>query len=179
MSLFNLAKLLYYFNQHYQQLFVARKFYLKNFEKIEVHFSKVCVDQWSGLIRHISNDGFSFIDYGEMSTMFDQTSNEQYPIDKEVIEIIDIKQGIESFSSIYQNIVAWLKERQMQYGRGYYHDAIKNCKVVFVLQAYACVVLLHRHSKFGTQLKNSACVTLSFTSQSLTQCYVLSSKNYT
>ena len=52
-TLFNLAKLLYYFNQHYKQLFDERKFYLKHFEKIEVNFTKVDIHQGNGLIEQI------------------------------------------------------------------------------------------------------------------------------
>ena len=131
-TLFNFAKLLYYFHQHYQQLFVETKFYLKHLEKIEVNFTKVYIHPHNGLIEQISSYS---LDYGGMSIMFDQTSDKAYPIDKKVIEITNVKQGIESFGIIYQNIAAWLKARQIQYGKNYYEDPIKDCKVVLVLPA--------------------------------------------
>ena len=126
--LFNLAKLLYYFNQHYQKLFVERKAYLKHFEKIEVNFEKVNTDT-DGLIEPLTKAQRR----GCLSSMFGQTSNQEYPVGKKVIEIKHVKQGIESFAVIYQNIVAWLKARQIQHGKQCCKDAIKHCKVVFVV----------------------------------------------
>ena len=66
--------------------------------------------------------------------MFDQKSDQDYPINKKVFEINckDVKQGVASFGVIYQNIVAWLRARQIKRGKQYYKDALKECSVVFV-----------------------------------------------
>ena len=131
-NLFYLGKLLYYFNQHYQKLFVERKLYLKHFQIIELNVNIVKSVFTNNVIKSFGYNNASQT-CGDMSTMFDQTSNKEYPIDKKVIEIKNVKQGLDSFGIIYHNIVSWLRARQLQQGEKYYKEAVKDCTVLFVL----------------------------------------------
>ena len=102
-TLHNLAQLLYYFNHHYNKLFVHRRFKLTNFKKIEVNFAKVETYP-NALIKPLA-DIDDLRQFGDVSNMIIQPSDKEYPIDQNVIEIEDFKQGIEqieSFGVIYQ-----------------------------------------------------------------------------
>ena len=135
-NLFRFAKLLYYFNQHYERLFVERRLYLKHFEKIEVNLQLKHLYAEQLIVPY--HDDTSPHDHptgnDEHSTIFDQTSNETYPIDKKIIEIEGVKQGIQSFGAIYQNVIVWLQAKQIHHRKQLYREAVQNCKIVFVFK---------------------------------------------
>ena len=91
--LFYLAKLLYYFNQHYKQLFVERRLYLKHFQLIDVGVKSLLMFENHDQLIESFTDNNDTRECGDMSIMFDQTSNKEYPVDKKVIEIEDVNQG--------------------------------------------------------------------------------------
>ena len=128
--LFGLARLLLYFNQHYKELFVERKLYLSNFNKIEIVYFRIHgTTQLDG--RYIStiqlNVGDMF-DNIENSEILRQTADKEYSIEDKVIEIKQVKQGVESFGTIYKNVLHWLHSRQLLDSRD-----VGGCKIVFVL----------------------------------------------
>ena len=118
------ARLLMYFNQHYNKLFVERKLYLKNFKCIEIEFD--------GIIRQFFGDSmiseYKCTDNGvpnDKEMIFFQQSDKEYPIYQNTIEIKNIKQGIESFGIVYKNVFNWLKSRQQESSS---HE-INGCKI--------------------------------------------------
>ena len=107
--LLGVIRLLLYFNQHYKQLFVERKLYLGHFQAIEVDIDN----------RWMSGDRLErYPDAAMNSEFFDQGRNKEYSIDDKRVEIKshELKQGIDSFGIIYQNIFHWLSRRQDQSG---------------------------------------------------------------
>ena len=122
------ARLLIYFNQHYTQLFVERKLYLKHFKSIEIELN--------GIINHYFGDSV-ICDYkhifqavhNDAESIFLQKSDKDYPINQKTIEIENIKQGIESFGVMFKNVFNWLKSRQGQSSG----DEISGCKIVLLI----------------------------------------------
>ena len=109
--LFGIARLLLYFHQHYQQLFVERNLYLAHFQTIEIHIDNVWTEANGELERYphdTSNQEF-----------FEQERNNEYSIDDQIIEIKSSKfeQEIESFGIIYQNIFYWLQRMKKKSGK--------------------------------------------------------------
>ena len=124
------ARLLLHFNQHHQKLFVEQKLYLKYFKMIEIEFD--------GILHPFSNNntfckyipsGGNNDRYTEDEKIFIQTTTKEYAIDKQLIQIRDVKQGIESFGNIYKNVFRWLQSIQKQSPTN--ANAITGCKVVF------------------------------------------------
>ena len=66
-----------------------------------------------------------------------QNANQEYPINSKIIEIRNIKQGIEQFGSIYQNTFKWLQSIQNQWTCDDVADennAIDGHKVVLLIE---------------------------------------------
>ena len=109
--LVGLPRLLLYFHQHYKQLFVERKFYLKHFQTIEIEID----NSW------MSGYDIDLQEYPHGTTnpeFFDQKRNKEYSIDDKRIEISsnELKKEIESFGIVYQNTCYWLTRRQDKSG---------------------------------------------------------------
>ena len=129
-----LANVLAYFGYHCQQLFEETKFHLTSLNKIEIKFKETFKNH---LITPFDYDAYGL--YPQLKSMMNQTSNEKYSVNKNVIKI-DIKQekeAMKSFGIIYQNVVCWLQARQIQRkNKSQNHTrkgSIKNCKLVLVL----------------------------------------------
>ena len=124
------ARLLIYFNDRYKKLFGdERKLYLKHFEKIEIEFR----DIQSKIELHEPVDGE---EYNQREMIFLQNSNQEYTIDLRIIEIANIKQGIEHFGIIYQNVFKWLQSIQNRSCDGAVngHNVIDGHKVVLLIE---------------------------------------------
>ena len=128
--LFGLARLLVYFHQHYKELFVERKLYLTHFKAIQVVYERIHFTSLLNrrMIAGIQLNAGHMFDNIQHSEIFQQNRDEEYSIDDKVIQITDIKQGIESFGTIYQNILYWLYSRQAMESTD-----VDGCKIVFVL----------------------------------------------
>ena len=128
--LFGLAKLLLYFYQHYKQLFIDRKLHLKYFKKIEIVFNEMdaigyandyTIQQYqAGLVAQ------------NVREFFIQTRTHEYSTDRKNVEINveNVKEGIESFGTIYQNLFYWLQQIQ----KNSFEDdenAIEGCTIAF------------------------------------------------
>ena len=111
---------------------------MSHFKKIELTLKGIgCFDTRNVLVKaypYYTQNGYAVIN--DLMTIFNQKSNQeypinQYPINEYVIQIAKVKQGLQSFGVIYQNVVAWLRERQIRCGHVHYNTAVKNCKIVF------------------------------------------------
>ena len=123
-NLFNLAKLFKYLNNHYQQLFVNNgKFFIKQFERIEIKFKGINSRKLLLTKPDVKNDEIK---------IFGGIGNQEYPIDTNAIQIKfkDTKQGIEYFAIIWQNVFDWLKRKQERCPYNKKRYAFKGCKVV-------------------------------------------------
>ena len=111
--LFGMARLLLFFHEHYKQLFVERKLYLKHFQSIEIemHNAWMSADAPRTYQHETSYPKF-----------FNQERNKEYSIDDNRLEISsnELKQEIESFGIVYKNLLYWLQRRQD-----------KSCKITF------------------------------------------------
>ena len=119
--LFGLARLLLYFNQNFKQLFMRRKLYLKHFKKIKIHFHHV-ITRRGDVDTNIRQPTANMI---ADNAIFAQNSNQEYPVDENVIEIKQVKEGIESFGIIFRNVLNWLRARQEKF------SSIRDCQIVF------------------------------------------------
>ena len=125
------ATLLLYFNQHYKQLFVERKFYLKYFKQIEIEFIGIVepCDRDDAILQEYKPMNESGL-YIEHEKIFCQNCNVEYPVSLKTVEINNVKQGIDQFGIVYQNVFQWLKSIQMQSSEDS-RWSIEGCKVVF------------------------------------------------
>ena len=64
--------------------------------------------------------------------IFTQQSSQDYPIDKKIVQIKNIQQGIEPFGVIYQNVFKWLQTIQAQSSSNA-QIAISGCKVALLV----------------------------------------------
>ena len=128
------ARLLMYFNENYQQLFVETRLYLPHFQAIEIEFDEILISKYNRgskgpeLERYEPQNSHK---YSNRELIFAQNANEDYPIEEKVIEIKNIKQGIEHFGIIYQNVFKWLRSIQAQ-SNGYAATAISGYKIAFL-----------------------------------------------
>ena len=129
--LIELAKILSYFNQHYKQLFVERKFYFKHFKQIEIVFDGIDNNFNPSQIQRYVVNGNNIDNAHEF---FKQNPSHHYQIDKKMIEIkiIEVEQENKYFGIIYQNIFDWLQRIQEKSSKDD-QKAINGCKVVFVI----------------------------------------------
>ena len=106
------ARLLLYFHQHYKKLFVERKLYLQHFHTIEVEMNNKWMREYHAELQQYSHNTSN-------PEFFQQERNKEYSIDDKKIEIksSQLKQGIESFGIIYENIFYWLARRPDKSGR--------------------------------------------------------------
>ena len=119
--LFGLARLLIYISQHYKQLFVQRKLYLRHFETIEIDLVGIWVSADQLQPVHVQR----YPHQTNNPEFFQQNRNEEYSIDDKRIEIksSQLKEGIESFGIIFQNIFYWLQRMKQ-----------KSCNIVFRIE---------------------------------------------
>ena len=128
------ARLLIYFNDNHQQLFVERKLYLPHFKQIEIEFEQILIssmrDGTNGSklqphkIKLCPNES-----YDAPEIFFHQDANEDYSTKEKMIVIENIKPGIENYGIIYQNMFKWLLSIQEQ-SSGDVGKAVSGCKVV-------------------------------------------------
>ena len=133
--LFGLMKCLAYINQNYNQLFIQRKSYLKNFKKIEIDILKICCcyinEEPSVDIRACESrfivDGYQMSK--EVIAFLQQKFNKEYSIDDNEItmHLSAVKKGVESFGTVFRNIFHWLQRKQHS------QMAINGCKITFVI----------------------------------------------
>ena len=110
--LFGLARLLVFFHEHYQQLFVQRKLSLPHYQTIEIDIEKIAEPLT--------------IAYGtEYPEFFEQKRNKEYSMDDKRVEIksSQLKYEMESFATIYQNVFCSLQKIQD-----------KSCKITFCIE---------------------------------------------
>ena len=137
--LFGLARFLLYFNEHYSELFVERKLYLKHFKQISIKYNEIENGKVNGKhtkkIQLPHQKSFAAADTRNsrikpelFNKLFMQKMNEKYSIEKNVIQIkqMVLTDELESFGVIYQNVLNWLQQRQVEY-------SVNGCKIVFVI----------------------------------------------
>ena len=132
------ARLLIYFNNNYEKLFVE-KLGLQNFQSILIQFEELQWDIPIGYQPNIKNcipraRHPEIYNYNENELIFAQERNKIYSIDKKEITISNVEKGIQYFGTIYQNVVDWMK--RIQENRDEYESLagpIEGCKVVFAI----------------------------------------------
>ena len=119
-----LARLLIYFNQHYKQLFVDTKLYLKHFNKIEIQIENI-----SSIFAHNDLQRYP-ADNANQPQFFQQGRSKEYSIDDNTIKIQsrDVEQGIASFGTVYENIFDCLQ--RVQEANEDTSNVPKNCSIV-------------------------------------------------
>lgn len=137
-NLCTFAKLMTYFNHYYDKIFVERKLYSKYFEKIVLTLREIeqncTININQRLIQSFPLQVAGIVTVHEdMQTIFQQKNDAKYPSDETMIEIHNVKRGLEWFGTIYQNVIGWLRKRQENHTPNVCQDCVSDCKIVFSL----------------------------------------------
>ena len=128
LGLYGLTSLFAYFNKYYQNIFGQRKLNQKYFEKIEIHFNVKAKKRRNS--NHMAAPHHYNMTHA-LKQMLGQKVTKRYPGDENAIQIKDANQGIDSFCSIYRNVIVWLQLRQEKFAPNF-GEGLKNCKIVFL-----------------------------------------------